>query len=124
MRTACNWPGCPESVAIGIRYCEAHQAQVWREGKAAERSTPEGKAANRFYASDRWRRLRAKVLAAEPFCRHCRTEGVATEASEVDHVDGNRHNNRRDNLQGLCQRHHSAKTRREMNTQKKGNGGQ
>lgn len=111
MRTACNWPGCPESVAIGIRYCEAHQAQVWREQQ--QRRGDDYIKAHRFYNSARWKRLRTRLLAEEPFCPMCRAEGVVTPATEVHHADGNRHNNRRDNLTSLCQSHHSQITRAE-----------
>ena len=65
--------------------------------------------------STTWRRIRAWVLAHEPLCRECRRKGRTTEATEVDHIDGDSWNNATENLQGLCRRHHAIKTNREMN---------
>lgn len=77
----------------------------------------------------RWRRIRARVLRAEPLCRACLSKGRPVEAVEVDHIvplsEGG--TNRlgtllnvttplgivqqwTGNLQPLCKKHHSAKT--------------
>lgn len=64
--------------------------------------------------SGAWKKLRAQVLAREPFCRNCWTEGRAVKATDVDHVDGNPGNNSRSNLAALCHSHHSRKTRCEQ----------
>lgn len=40
----------------------------------------------RGYGAD-WRRLREQVLAAEPLCRFCLSEGRTTAATEVDHIE-------------------------------------
>lgn len=58
--------------------------------------------------STAWRRLRARVLAEEPMCRHC-----GEPATDVDHVSGDPSDNRRTNLQPLCHGCHSHKTGRE-----------
>lgn len=55
-----------------------------------------------------WYRLRARVLAEEPLCRHC-----GQPATDVDHLSGDPSDNRRANLQPLCHPCHSHKTGRE-----------
>lgn len=57
-----------------------------------------------------WRQIRMAVLAREPLCRACAAEGRAVPARDVDHIDGDAHNNDPSNLQPLCIRHHSRKT--------------
>ncbi|WP_193483941.1 HNH endonuclease signature motif containing protein [Pulveribacter suum] len=64
-----------------------------------------------------WQRLRASVLAEEPLCRHCHARGLLTEATDVDHRDGNPGNNEQDNLQPLCHSCHSIKTARDHGKQ-------
>ena len=61
-----------------------------------------------------WHKLRAYVLAGEPCCRHCTTEGLTVPATEVDHRDNDPSNNALENLQPLCKPHHSRKTMRDM----------
>lgn len=69
----------------------------------------------RFYASTRWRRLRALLLLDEPLCRDCRRMGRLTAAVEVHHVE--RRRDRPDlafdpeNLICLCKACHSRRTR-------------
>jgi len=52
----------------------------------------------------------------EPLCRHCKREGRITAAVDVDHIVARRDggSDDHDNLQSLCKRHHSIKTRAEM----------
>ncbi len=58
-----------------------------------------------------WRLLRLQVLQRDAFlCRECGQFG-----DQVDHVDGDSHNNNPSNLQTLCLRCHSAKTMTELN---------
>lgn len=64
--------------------------------------------------STRWRALRAQVLREQPLCPLCMKAGKVEPAVDVDHKDGNSHNNARDNLWGLCKPHHSEKTATEM----------
>lgn len=60
-------------------------------------------------------RMRAEVLAEEPFCRMCLAEGRRVQATEVDHIvplaagGGEERSNR----QALCRPHHEAKSKRE-----------
>ena len=63
--------------------------------------------------SQHWRTLRASVLAREPLCRDCHARGIVTEATDVDHADGDPGNNDASNLQPLCHACHSHKTGRE-----------
>ena len=89
-----------------------------------------GTAAQRGYDS-KWIELRNIVRAEEPLCRQCLAEGRITATQEIDHIIPHKGNRAlfiaRDNLQGLCKRHHSAKTAREDggfgNRTKKGVGG-
>ena len=64
--------------------------------------------------SKRWKQIRQQVLMEQPLCPVCQRTGKTYPAEHVDHIDGDSHNNSRDNLQGLCARHHSEKTRAEM----------
>lgn len=63
-----------------------------------------------------WRRLRAAKLATNPWCECCSRKGckrcspVPRPAQQVDHVDGDSHNNDMVNLQALCPQCHSYKT--------------
>jgi len=71
--------------------------------------------AKRWLATNdpRWRRIRARQLAREPLCRHCKADGLTVPATVVDHIDGKAetaHDYRESNLASLCERHHSLKT--------------
>ena len=57
-----------------------------------------------------WRVLRARVLDGEPLCRMCQAFGFMTEATDVDHINGDPGDNSTDNLQPLCHECHSLKT--------------
>jgi 5-methylcytosine-specific restriction protein A len=70
-----------------------------------DRGTPSERGYDR-----QWQHIRAMVLAEEPLCRGCIKKNYATAASQVDHIDGNVHNNLRTNLQPLCLSCHSKKT--------------
>ena len=56
-----------------------------------------------------WQKLRARVLAAEPLCRHCAARGLTVPATDVDHMNG-ADDNRLESLQPLCHECHSRKT--------------
>lgn len=70
-----------------------------------------GSAHDRGYGAD-WRRLRARVLAEEPLCRHCLRDGRVTAATDVDHITAKARGGTDDraNLQPLCHQCHSRKT--------------
>lgn len=67
----------------------------------------------RIYDTRRWKRVKARQLAREPFCRACASDGIETLAQEVDHVLPVEQGGApfaTDNLQSLCSTHHSIKT--------------
>lgn len=61
-----------------------------------------------------WQKLRLHILADEPLCRFCLEQGLVTAAEEVDHIDGDSHNNDRDNLRPLCRACHLQRTARDQ----------
>ena len=100
----CNHPGCP--VLTHAARCLAHAAEHQRTYDASRGP------ARQWYASSRWRRFRAAVLADSPACVGC---GAA--ATEVDHVRPRSTwpelAYERENVQTMCKGCHSRKTRRE-----------
>jgi len=66
MKSACSWPGCPEVVNRGDRFCEEH----WKEHRKKQ-DKRRGKTKERGYGN-RWQKIRRRVLADEPFCRECK----------------------------------------------------
>lgn len=60
--------------------------------------------------SPAWRKLRASVLREQPLCA-CGCHGLAT---DVDHINNDPTDNRRENLQGLAHECHSRKTQQDM----------
>ncbi len=79
-------------------------------------ATEERKEAWRFYGSTRWKRMRVMVLNEQPLCVRCEEQGLTEPAMEVDHIIDRVERPdlafERGNLQGLCKRCHSIKTRR------------
>lgn len=62
-----------------------------------------------------WATLRECVLREHPLCEHCMNDAERlTPATEVDHVDNDPSNNRRQNLASLCKPCHSRKTNASM----------
>lgn len=106
----CSWQGCPEIVRGDQRYCTAHLQQT-RKAQDDQR----GSAAERGYDA-RWRRLRRMYLRKHPLCVECQGLGFVTQATDVDHIIPRNAGgtDAESNLQGLCHRHHSAKTLREL----------
>jgi len=72
----CHHPGCPHR-----RPCPDH-------GRRRRRRTPDRRteSAHARGYDGRWRKIRARVLEAEPYCRHCADAGRMRAAEEVDHV--------------------------------------
>ncbi len=71
----------------------------------------------RGYGAD-WRRVRQRLLEAEPLCRSCAAEGRVTPATDVDHIEpftGVQDPRRLDvaNLRPLCRPCHMARTARQ-----------
>ncbi len=96
----CLQPGCPKLAVISGR-CREHARQVQRE---RERQRPSAR--ERGYDAE-WERLRAKYLAANPFCFAC-----GEPSTDVDHIVPKSlgGSDDEDNLQALCHRCHSRKT--------------
>lgn len=110
----CSHPGC--RALVHERYCPQHRRQQWSEQNARRRSTLQGKAAQSLYWSRSWRTFRRTYLMAHPLCIECKAEGRVEPAAEVDHIVAIARGGdtwSESNLQGLCKRHHSAKTLRE-----------
>ena len=98
-----------------------YRAPIHKPAQAkAPRHNPRGKdATNRqqrramHTGSKAWRLLRESILARDGFtCADCGYYG-----DQVDHIDGNSHNNDPSNLATRCLRCHSSKTMREINAQ-------
>jgi len=103
-KTPCRYPGCPELVEAGQRFCDKHKREVNRQYDKKR-----GTAVQRGYDA-RWRRIRKMVLAEEPLCRECLKHGIVKPATDVHHIDGNPKNNKRENLEPLCHECHSRHT--------------
>src|SRR5262245_32278620 len=100
----CSEPGCSNRVAKGR--CAAHARD--REGRRPNLEL------RKLYHTARWCRLRAVVLAEQPFCPECDAEGVTVASRDVHHREKATPDNFfvQANLQALCIRHHSLHTAR------------
>ena len=72
-----------------------------------------------WYRTDRWQRLRSRVLSKQPFCAmRGQRERCRLVATEVDHIRPHRGDRRlffdRANLQPMCRSCHAQKTAREV----------
>lgn len=112
----CSKTGCG-ALASG-RYCADHAylAEEYERQRKAKLDTQRGSAAQRGYGA-RWRSYRVAYLRRHPLCVKCETAGIAKLATDVDHIVPHRGDMKlfwdHSNHQGLCRRHHSAKTARE-----------
>ena len=65
----------------------------------------------------RWRKLRARFLAANPLCVYCWRDGIVEQATVVDHIKPHRGDHAlfwdQGNWQGLCKAHHDSTKQRE-----------
>jgi 5-methylcytosine-specific restriction protein A len=111
----CAQPGCPEIVQRGR--CARHA--VTKEHERPNYDT------RRLYRSARWFALRARVLAAQPFCSEPVATGGVTgvcgrPTTDVDHVRPHAGDDalfwNPANLKAKCHACHSAKTARERGT--------
>lgn len=69
-----------------------------------------------------WRRLRARILSANPLCVHCEREGRVTAATEVDHRVPLAQGGTDDpgNLDPVCAECHARKTASEASDRGRG----
>ena len=99
----CAYPGCPNLVARG--YCDQHKPVAPQYPRDAERQA--------LYGTTLWKRIRARQLAAEPWCAECLRANIHTPATDVDHIErhmGDRTMFFRGPFQSLCHACHSRKT--------------
>lgn len=110
--------GCGHRVAAAeLCPCERRRDKARRD--AFDNRRPNARA--RGY-DEHWRKVRASILAAEPWCRTHAARGDKVEAVEVDHMDGNARNNATANLRPLCKSCHSRRTARDQAFGRKGRG--
>lgn len=78
---------------------------------------------SQWYASRRWRKLRARFLARQPLCVYCKAEGRIEVATIVDHKVPHRGDLglfwSEANLQPMCKPHHDSVKQREETTGKR-----
>ena len=67
----CSFPGCPNLVEHGQRYCEEHQRL---ENKRYERYDRDPAVRKRYGRA--WKRIRDSYAAAHPLCEECLKHGV------------------------------------------------
>lgn len=75
-----------------------HRVSLPRSSSSKERA--------RFYATEKWKRLRVIILKRDPQCVICGERA----SKPVDHIDDNYMNNDLSNLRGLCASCHSRRT--------------
>ena len=106
-KVPCQHPWCSALVPVGQKYCEKH--------KPLHR--PDPTEPRMMMYDSKWRKARARFLAAHPVCVMCEREGRLTPATVVDHVIPHRGDKRlfwdESNWQPLCKPHHDRKTLQE-----------
>ena len=106
----CRYPGCPELVTYGTKYCPKH----------ISRPTEESRSSSALGYGKRWQKARKLFLEAHPLCVKCLQEGIYMKATDVDHIIPHRGDPDlfwdQTNWQPLCHSHHSRKTRNEDET--------
>lgn len=106
IRRACSvWP-CAELATVKGK-CPAHAREA-----DADRNERRARSLA-VYRSARWRRTRRRVLRDEPWCRWPGCQAAATDVDHIVRIEDGGDPWDDDNLQPLCHRHHSRKTRRE-----------
>ncbi len=88
----CIYPMCNQLVMQG-RYCNLHKIDT-----------------SQHRSNTAWYRLSKQVLEEEPICRLCK-QAYSTDTDHIIPLPTG--SSERSNLQGLCHRCHSIKTRRE-----------
>ena len=97
----CGYPGCPQLVDAGQRYCEKHKQ-------------PDRPSATRRGYNSKWRRLSKAYLRKHSMCVRCMQQGRYVPATVVDHIQPHRNNPAlmwdESNWQALCKPCHDKKT--------------
>ncbi|GHU52884.1 HNH endonuclease [Clostridia bacterium] len=98
----CGHQGCPE--LTDDYYCEKHRKESIKEYNRFRRDPQTVK---RYGGA--WRKIRARVLQANPLCNECKQHGRFVLATEVHHIKplsaGGTHDY--ENLMSLCHSCHS-----------------
>lgn len=103
LRKPCAYPGCPELVELGQRYCAKHQRQARRQEDERR-----GSARERGYTSQ-WEKVRSLKLRRNPLCEVCEREGRVRPAEMVHHAKPIRQGGAAldmDNLMSVCRACH------------------
>lgn len=122
----CSHSGCKRLVNLNERYCDRHKPKQQHISKSSE-------FANEIHSSSRWRKTSRLYREANPICEAClkaskragqradKRAGMMNLATSVDHIvplfaggdpyDWN-------NLQSLCDYHHSLKSQAEREQKK------
>lgn len=98
----CLEPGCP--VLTRKKRCPEHEARY--EARYAR--------SREVYNDPRWHALRRRVVREEPFCQAPGCNNLTTDADHVVPIAEGGAPFDRANVQGLCKKHHSEKTAREV----------
>lgn len=109
----------PLSPAMQARLSQQKAAEGERKRKQYEQGD-ERKADRAFYSSTRWKNFRLYLMTSKPdvyaLCAECKKEGRLVPANQLDHILPRKTHPElsfeESNLQGLCRRHHAAKTLR------------
>ena len=97
----------------------ASRTSGYRSPDRRDKRSAEGEAAQRWFNTPRWRRLRQAQLRRQPFCVMCMDLGVYTPARVADHVNPHRGDPVafwEGALQSLCKSHHSREKQCQENT--------
>lgn len=127
----CSHSGCKRLIDLNKRYCDKHKLKDSHVSKTSE-------FANEIHSSSRWRKTSLLYREANPICEQCLREahhkadqradkrageraGMMNLATSVDHIvplfaGGEPYD--WDNLQSLCDYHHSLKSQREREQKK------
>lgn len=103
----CTAPRCRAMSIKGGR-CKEHEPKAW--------ATSDAKTATERGYGAAWRKLRKVALERDKYlCQLCLANGIATLATDVDHIISKANGGADDinNLQCLCRACHKAKTIRE-----------
>ena len=100
----CSFPGCPNLVEAGMRFCPEHEKEENRRYEKYGRD----RTAKRRYGRG-WKRVRDHYIAAHPLCEQCMKEGRLTRATQVHHIvplsEGG--SSRPENLTAICSECHA-----------------
>lgn len=119
----CSHTGCKSLIPFNERYCDKHKPKDSHASKTSDY-------ANMIHASSKWRKTSRLYREANPICEACiraskegdqSRDGMINLATSVDHIvplfaGGEPYD--WDNLQSLCDYHHSMKSQREREQKK------